>query len=98
MLKVVTAAQHEIRMREASEVTQQIPQTSLLPGRRNRVAEAHMMLDNVHGLIPPESLCSLHDDAEAQVERFLNWLTLELQWGEAGTEAHVSAPTPCCRR
>ncbi len=30
---------------------------------------------------------AVHADAVAQAERFLDWLSLELQWGQTGAEA-----------
>jgi hypothetical protein len=67
-------------------LTQQLSQAALLPGRQGRVTEAQALLDAVRGLAPPESLTSMHKDAEMQAKRFLDWLTLELQWGETGAE------------
>ena len=86
VLNSLATAQQEIRVGRANELTQQLSQAALLPGRRERVTEAEALLDTVRGLTPPASLRTLHNDAEIQAERFLGWLNLELQWGETGTE------------
>ncbi|MCH8939830.1 MAG: hypothetical protein IIC27_01725 [Chloroflexi bacterium] len=86
VLNSVAAAQQEIRVERANELTQQLSQEALLPGRRERVNEAQSLLDTVRALEPPESLSDLHGDAVTQAERFLDWLSLELRWGESGDE------------
>ena len=86
-LNRVTVAQQEIRVTRADELTQQLSQASLLPGRQTRVREAQALLESIRGLTPPESLTPLHAQAESQAQRFLDWLSLELQWGETGEAA-----------
>jgi hypothetical protein len=83
-LNKVAAAQQGIRVARASELSQQLSQTALLPGRRERVNDALALLESIRGLTSPASLATLHGQAEAQAERFVDWLNLELRWGETG--------------
>ena len=87
VLNGVVAAQQEIRVRRADELSQQLSRSALLPGMRERLTEAQELLAELRGTTPPESLNALHGDAEAYAERFVDWLNLELEWGETGVEA-----------
>ena len=66
----------------AADIASGVPLSSRIPRQRNLVIDSQALVDRIAELIPPNKLADLHQDASTFLAKQLQWLILELTYGE----------------
>ena len=83
----VLASTDAISQRRANEMRRTVPRIQRIPLKRTLHSDAQTLEDELREVTPPISLADLHQEALAYLERYVQWLALELEHVETGADA-----------
>ena len=72
------------RRSEAWDVSK--PLSAMVPDKQELVRDAQSLVDRVEALTPPEELDELHQNVAAYLNRVEDWLHLELEFVQTGSD------------